>query len=98
MPPSRGRQNESYMQVSSCQQASRGLPRLTQLIGYHHKISPVDSGAEEDEVGPEHGLDQGQWDGGRLVYHQQLRLAQPLVVLRLHVLHRLRAGTYFFRL
>lgn len=51
--------------------------------------APVDCGAEEDKVGPQHGLDQGQRDGGGLIDDQQLRLPQPLVVLRLNVLHRL---------
>ena len=53
--------------------------------------APVDGGAEEDEVGPQQPPDDRQRDGGRLVDHQQLRLRQALVVLRLDVLHRLRA-------
>ncbi len=53
--------------------------------------SPVDCGAEEDEVGPQHGLHQRQRDGGRLINDQQLRLPQPLMVLWLDVLHRLQA-------
>ena len=55
------------------------------------KIAPIDCGAEEDEVGPQHGLHQGQWNGGCLIDDQQLRLPQPLMVLRLNVLHRLQA-------
>lgn len=43
-------------------------------------------GAEEDEVGAQHGLDQRQRDGRRLVNNQQLRLRQLGVVLRLDVL------------
>lgn len=53
-------------------------------------------GAEEDEVGPQHGFDQRQRDGRRLVNHQQLRLRQLGVVLRLDVLQwqggRMRTG------
>ena len=63
------------------------------LRGSMHRAAPVNGGAEEDQVGPEHGLDDRQRDGGRLVDHQQLRLRQALVVLREDVLHGLRAKT-----
>lgn len=53
----------------------------------------VDGGAEEHEVGAEHGAHQRQRDGGRLVDHQQLRGgAGAGAVLRGHVLHRLAVG------
>lgn len=65
-------------------EASRRITALGQRRG-----APIDSGAEENEVGTQHGLDKGQWDGGRLIDDQQLCLPQPLVVLRLYVLNRL---------
>ena len=58
-----------------------------------HRAAPIDGGAEEDQVGPEHGLNDRQRDGGRLVNDKQLRLGQALVVLRQDVLDRLRAKT-----
>ena len=53
-------------------------------------LIPIDSGAQEDKVGPKHGLDQGQGDGSSLVNHQQLSLCQRSIVLRLDVLHCLQ--------
>ena len=53
----------------------------------------VDGGAQEHEVRPQHGSHDGQRYGGGLVDDQQLGLRQPRVVLRLDVLHRLRAGS-----
>ena len=57
--------------------------------------SPIDRGAEEDEVGPQHGLHQGQRNGSSLIDDQQLCLAQALVVLRLDVLHRLQVNKHY---
>ena len=59
----------------------------------HPTRSPIDCRAEEDEVGPQHGLHKGQRYGSGLINDQQLCLAQPLMVLGLDVLHRLQAGT-----
>jgi hypothetical protein len=52
--------------------------------------APVDCGAEEDKVGSQHGLHNGQRDGRGLIDYKKLCLPQPLVVLRLDVLHSLQ--------
>mmetsp|Transcript_4402 Transcript_4402/g.7494 ORF Transcript_4402/g.7494 Transcript_4402/m.7494 type:complete len:595 (-) Transcript_4402:853-2637(-) len=46
----------------------------------------VDGGAQEDQVRAQQLLHQRKRDRSRLVYHEQLRLRDALVVLRLHVL------------
>ena len=74
--------------------------RVVQLLNWHTRCTtkatpartrrardaPVDSGAEEHQVGAQQLFDDGQRDGGRLVDDQQLRLVAALVVLRLDVL------------
>lgn len=42
---------------------------------------PIDGGGEEDEIGPEHLLDEGERDGGRFVDHNQLRLRETMKIL-----------------
>lgn len=59
------------------------------MAALHRPTQHRTRGAQEDEVGAQHGFDQGQRDGGRLVDDQQLGLGQPRVVLRLDVLHGL---------
>ena len=49
----------------------------------------MDSGGEEDHVGPEHLLDQSDGDCGSFVDHQELCLGQLGHILRLNVLNRL---------
>jgi hypothetical protein len=57
----------------------------------HNTHTARTCGAEEHQVRPKHGLNEGQRDSCCLVNHQQLRLAQPASsVVRLDVLHRLR--------
>lgn len=58
---------------------------------------PVDSGAQEHEVRPEHRFDGGQGDRSCLIDDQQLCLCQLSMVLRLDVLERLHTGGHRIR-
>jgi hypothetical protein len=57
------------------------------------RYTPIDRGAQEDEVRAQHLLDYGQWNGRRLVDDQQLCLPQLRVVLCLNVLDSLQSTT-----
>lgn len=73
---------------------TRASPWLEPLCS---SVAPVDRGAEEDEVRPEHLLYERQRDRCGLVHHQQLRLPKLAVVLWLNVLDRLHEAQHIWQ-